>query len=108
MGGETELARSVLLGLPANAEGGIALRNTRFIFLTRRHPVVATTTVLQRSFCTARPPWNDRTPKGTARERRSVLPRADNATDDRIKALNQAEGERWLRLAEVAEKQDQK
>jgi hypothetical protein len=30
---------------------------------------------------------------------------AQKATDPRIKEFNQAEAERWLRLAEVAEKQ---
>jgi len=32
------------------------------------------------------------------------LARAEKATDSRIKEFNQSEAERWLRLAEVAEK----
>jgi hypothetical protein len=33
------------------------------------------------------------------------LARAETATDPRIKEFNRAEAERWLRLAELAEKQ---
>jgi hypothetical protein len=34
--------------------------------------------------------------------------RAEKATDPRIKAFNQAEADRWLRLAELDEKQSKK
>jgi hypothetical protein len=34
--------------------------------------------------------------------------RAEKATDPKIKAFNQAEAERWLRLAEVVEKEDER
>jgi hypothetical protein len=36
------------------------------------------------------------------------LARAASATDPRIREFNQAEAERWLRLAEIAEKQKPK
>jgi hypothetical protein len=35
----------------------------------------------------------------------ACLARAEKATDPRIKEFNRAEAERWLRLAELAEKQ---
>jgi hypothetical protein len=35
----------------------------------------------------------------------ACLERAENATDPRIEEFNRAEAERWLRLAELAEKQ---
>jgi hypothetical protein len=35
----------------------------------------------------------------------ACLARAEEATDPRIKEFNRAEAERWLRLAELAEKQ---
>ncbi len=35
------------------------------------------------------------------------LARAEKATDPRIKAYEQSEAERWLKLVDLAEKQDQ-
>jgi hypothetical protein len=38
----------------------------------------------------------------------ACLTRAEEATDPRIKDFNRAEAERWLRLAELADKQKPK
>jgi hypothetical protein len=83
----------------------IAFRNWRFIFSTRR----------PRSLQGLRFPAHLLHSEAAVEQRNSEWYRtqaahctawANNATDHRIKALNQAEAERWLRLAEVTEKSE--
>ncbi len=48
---------------------------------------------------------NDKNAAWYRAQAEACLERAEQATDHRIKEFNRAEAERWLRLAELAEKQ---
>jgi hypothetical protein len=48
---------------------------------------------------------NDKNAAWYRAQAEACLARAEQATDSRIREFNRAEAERWLRLAELAEKQ---